>query len=95
LKVDARGCEIEELVLTDVTFETASAQLTKESSTVLNNVVEVLRQRPNGTSEIHGYTDNRGTDGYNQKLSERRAAAVVGYLVEQGIARAPEFQGLR
>ena len=87
LKVDARGCEIEELVLTGVTFESASAQLTQASSTVLDNVVDVLRQRPNGTSEIHGYTDNRGADVYNQKLSERRAAAVVGYLVEKGISR--------
>ncbi|MBL0141276.1 MAG: OmpA family protein [Betaproteobacteria bacterium] len=32
-----------------------------------------------------GHTDNVGTDAYNQKLSERRAAAVKGYLVSKGI----------
>ena len=86
LKVDASGCEIEELVLTGVTFDTNSAHLTEESAVVLNKVVAVLRQRPNAHTEIHGYTDSRGSDAYNQGLSERRAAAVVQYLVEHGIA---------
>jgi outer membrane protein OmpA-like peptidoglycan-associated protein/outer membrane protein W len=86
LKVDANGCEIEELVLTGVTFETASAKLTPESSGQLDKVVAVLRLRPNSKTEIHGYTDSRGSDAYNQKLSERRASAVVEYLVEHGIS---------
>jgi outer membrane protein OmpA-like peptidoglycan-associated protein/outer membrane protein W len=88
LKVDANGCEIEEMVLTGVTFETASAILTAQSSEVLDKVAAVLRQRPQSTAEIHGYTDNRGSDAYNQKLSERRAAAVVAYLMEHGIPGA-------
>lgn len=86
LKVDASGCEIEELVLTGVTFDTDSAHLTAESAVVLDKVVAVLQQRPNAHTEIHGYTDSRGADAYNQRLSERRAAAVVQYLVERGIA---------
>jgi outer membrane protein OmpA-like peptidoglycan-associated protein/outer membrane protein W len=85
LKVDANGCEIEEMVLTGVTFETASAQLTRESFAILDNVVEVLRQRSKGISEVHGYTDSRGKDDYNQKLSARRAAAVMQYLIDKGI----------
>ena len=86
LKVDARGCEIEELVLIGVNFETNSAKLTAESFAVLDRVVAVLRLRPNATTEIHGYTDSRGPDAYNLKLSEQRAAAVVQYLAEHGIA---------
>lgn len=35
---------------------------------------------------ITGYTDNLGSDAYNQKLSERRAVAVKDYMVAQGIA---------
>jgi outer membrane protein OmpA-like peptidoglycan-associated protein len=88
LKVDANGCEIEELVLTGVNFETASAKLTAESSEALDKVVAVLRLRPDAKAEIHGYTDSRGKDVYNQKLSERRAAAVVEYLTEHGIPGA-------
>ena len=37
--------------------------------------------------EIHGHTCSIGTDAYNQGLSERRAAAVVNYLVSQGVAQ--------
>jgi OOP family OmpA-OmpF porin len=53
---------------------------------VLDEVVAVLRLRPNATTEIHGYTDSRGPDAYNLKLSEQRAAAVVQYLTGHGIA---------
>jgi outer membrane protein OmpA-like peptidoglycan-associated protein/outer membrane protein W len=86
LKVDAQGCEIEELVLRGVTFQTNSAQLTAESAGTLDGVVAILAQRPNAKAEIHGYTDSRGSDALNQKLSERRAAAVAAYLVAHGIA---------
>jgi outer membrane protein OmpA-like peptidoglycan-associated protein/outer membrane protein W len=88
LKVDVNGCEIEEMVLSGVTFETASATLTAQSSDVLDKVVAVLLLRPQSTAEIHGYTDNRGSEEYNQRLSERRAAAVVDYLAEHGIPSA-------
>src|ERR1700678_868579 len=88
LKVDANGCEIEEMVLTGVNFETDSATLTPQSSDALDKVVAVLRQRPGAKAEIHGYTDSRGSDSYNQKLSERRAAAVVDYFIEHGISGA-------
>ena len=40
----------------------------------------------NLTRVISGHTDSIGTDAYNQKLSERRAAAVKDYLVSKGIA---------
>jgi outer membrane protein OmpA-like peptidoglycan-associated protein/outer membrane protein W len=87
LKVDAQGCEIEELVLRGVNFRTNSAELEPESAEILDGVVAVLRQRPDAKAEIHGYTDTRGSDAYNLKLSERRAASVVDYLVAHGIAR--------
>ena len=87
LKVDADGCEIEELVLRGVNFSTNSAQLTPDSFAVLDAVLTVLRARPAARAEVRGYTDARGADAYNLKLSERRAAAVVDYLTAHGIAR--------
>jgi OOP family OmpA-OmpF porin len=86
VKVDADGCEIEVAVLTGVNFETDSAKLTAGSAVVLDAVVSALRQRQNAKAQIHGYTDDRGQDAYNQKLSERRAAAVVEYLTRQGVS---------
>jgi outer membrane protein OmpA-like peptidoglycan-associated protein/outer membrane protein W len=88
LKVDADGCEVEELVLRGVNFHTNSAQLTPDSFAVLDAVLAVLRERPNDRAAVRGYTDARGADDYNLKLSERRAAAVVDYLTAHGTARA-------
>jgi OOP family OmpA-OmpF porin len=87
LKVDADGCEIEELVLKGVNFRSDSAQLTPDSFAVLDQVLTVLRARANARAEVRGYTDARGSDGYNLRLSARRAAAVVDYLTAHGIAR--------
>jgi len=87
LKVDADGCEVEELVLRGVNFRSNSAQLTPDSFAVLDAVLAVLRERPDARAEVRGYTDARGADAYNLKLSERRAAAVVDYLTAHGIAR--------
>ena len=88
LKVDANGCEIEELVLTGVNFETDSARLTERSGGELDDVVKVLRQRPDAKAEVRGYTDDRGSATYNQRLSDRRARAVVDYLVGHGVSAA-------
>ena len=44
--------------------------------------------------EIHGHTDNVGEDEYNMKLSERRASAVVNYLIQNGISSSRlEYKG--
>jgi OOP family OmpA-OmpF porin len=85
LKVDAEGCEIEEMILRGVNFKTNSAELEPTSAETLDGVVAVMAQRPNSKAEVHGYTDSRGSDAYNLKLSERRAAAVVAYLTAHGI----------
>jgi OOP family OmpA-OmpF porin len=88
IKVDANGCEIEEIVLKGVTFDTDKATLKPASIAVLDGVVELLRKRPEAKVEIRGHTDSVGKDAYNQKLSERRAQAVVDYLVSKGIPAA-------
>jgi len=86
IKVDANGCEIEEIVLKGVNFENDSAKLLPASTTVLDSVVSVLKQRPTAKAEIDGYTDSAGKPAHNKQLSERRAEAVKEYLVKQGIA---------
>jgi OOP family OmpA-OmpF porin len=88
LKVDAQGCEVEELVLKGVEFRTASADLDRKTLDSLDEAIAVLRRRAGSSAEIHGYTDDRGGDAYNLKLSEARAASVVDYLVAQGVPRA-------
>lgn len=75
-----------EVVLKGVNFETASAKLKPESTTVLDAAVANIKKCNCGRVEIRGYTDSVGKPEYNQKLSERRASAVKDYLVAHGIA---------
>lgn len=73
------------IVLHGVNFETAKANLTTNAKTILDGVAEQLLKRPELTLEIGGHTDSVGKDAYNQNLSERRAQAVLDYLVSKGI----------
>jgi OOP family OmpA-OmpF porin len=49
----------------------------------IKKVADFMTDYPKTTAVINGYTDSKGTDKYNQKLSERRANAVMNYLVEK------------
>jgi len=53
----------------------------------LDNVVSILKQNPSLRIELSSHTDSRGNDGYNLKLSQRRADAAVDYLVKNGVSR--------
>ncbi|MEO1937580.1 MAG: OmpA family protein, partial [Sulfurimonas sp.] len=44
-----------------------------------------LKRNTNYSAKIVGYTDNVGSEAYNQKLSERRAKAVMNALIERGV----------
>ena len=53
---------------------------------MLDEAASVLSRHPQTKAEIHGHTDNIGTEEYNQYLSEQRAQVVEQYLVQKGIA---------
>lgn len=80
-----RVTEQEIIILEQVQFKTASAVIMKESDDLLTQVANVLAEHPEIVRiEVQGHTDNRGGKKYNLKLSERRAAAVVKWLVTRG-----------
>ena len=54
----------------------------------LRNLAASLDKYPNSDLMIVGHTDDRGTDAYNQRLSERRATSAAAYLAAQGVERA-------
>ena len=68
------------LSLEGITFLSGSAVLTEESKQILAELSEKLRQVGDTTYEIAGYTDSQGRSDTNQKLSQKRADAVVDYL---------------
>jgi outer membrane protein OmpA-like peptidoglycan-associated protein len=69
----------------NVTFGSNSADVKSEFFNVLNSVSLVLKEYEKTVIEVAGHTDNRGTDIYNQSLSEKRAVSVGQYLSGQGI----------
>lgn len=61
------------------------AEPTADSISVLNQAVDTLQRYPQVHVTVAGYTDSKGTDAYNQSLSERRAKIVYDYLTSHGI----------
>jgi len=76
------------IVLEGVTFETAKADITPESSQVLKSALKTLTTYPEIQVEISGHTDNVGGKKSNTKLSLRRADSVREWLIERGIDAA-------
>ncbi|UYZ63050.1 OmpA family protein [Hymenobacter weizhouensis] len=73
------------VVLNNIFFDFDKATLRKESTNELERLQKLLTETPDLRLEISGHTDNVGNDAYNKDLSQRRAKAVVDYLVQKGI----------
>ena len=69
-----------------VLFGYDQSDLTTTSRASLDKLSNVLKKYPDTNIEILGHTDDRGSDTYNQGLSERRANAAAAYLRTTGIA---------
>ncbi len=73
--------------LKGLNFETDKADIQDKYFPILENVLKILKGEPALKIEVQGHTDNRGSAKYNQKLSERRAVAVMEYLVKHGVSK--------
>lgn len=81
-KVDDRGC----WVIQGLYFDFDKYDIKPKYMPLLDEVVTVLQNNPGVSVRIDGHTDSRGTDAYNQKLSERRAKSVYNYFTSHGIS---------
>jgi OOP family OmpA-OmpF porin len=83
VRADSRGC----WVVPDLQFDTNSATIRPIGRQKLDEEVRpVLLKNPDLRLRIDGHTDARGSDAYNQELSERRAQSVKDYLVAAGVS---------
>ncbi len=78
----ARGLIIS---MSDVLFDTGKYSLKAGAREKLAKVAGILLAYPSLIVEVGGYTDNVGSDGMNQTLSENRAGSVRDYLVQNGV----------
>ncbi len=85
-RLSLAGCTTgETIVLRGVNFEFDKARLTPDARVILDTVADELVAFSNIKVELSGHTDSRGSDSYNQKLSDARAQSVVEYLESKGI----------
>jgi OOP family OmpA-OmpF porin len=73
------------LALEDIHFDFDQSTLKPEAKTILKRNIQLLKENPKAKVRIAGYTSAKGTEDYNQQLSERRAEAVEAYLVSEGV----------
>ena len=69
----------------NIFYEFDKAKILPKSKPALRNLLSILKDNPTVEIELGAHTDERGDKAYNQDLSQRRAQAVVDYLVENGI----------
>jgi OmpA-OmpF porin, OOP family len=68
-----------------VRFESGRATIDPDSTGLMDRLVEIALRCPTSNIEVGGHTDTDGEDAANQALSEKRAQAVVDYLVKAGL----------
>jgi outer membrane protein OmpA-like peptidoglycan-associated protein len=70
----------------NIFFETAKDVLKKESYDDIDKLVSILKEYPEAKVTVEGHTDSDGDDAANLDLSQRRADAVVTYMLGKGIS---------
>ena len=75
------------VLIENIFYDFDKATLRPESTAALDQLVLLLNENPNVTIELSAHCDYRGPAAYNKALSQRRAEAVVDYLIAHGIAR--------
>lgn len=75
----------EEIVLEGILYDFDKWDLLVQSKEILNTLVNIMYRYPTLVIELASHTDNRGSDEYNQVLSQKRAESCVKYLIQRGI----------
>lgn len=73
------------LVLRGVNFAFDSYALDAKAQGILNEAAALIKENPGKRVVLRGWTDSKGSDSYNAKLSQNRANSVKSYLATQGV----------
>jgi outer membrane protein OmpA-like peptidoglycan-associated protein len=71
--------------VSNIYYDHDKADLRPESIAALDSLVNFMKDNPSLSVEIYAYTDSKGADKYNDKLSLKRAEAVRQYLIQSGV----------
>jgi outer membrane protein OmpA-like peptidoglycan-associated protein len=75
----------------DVLFDFDKAEILPKAKQTLAQAAQIIRERAKGVVRIEGYTDAKGSDRYNQELSQRRALSVKAWFVNKENLRNVQF----
>lgn len=75
------------VMIDNIFYDFDKYSLRPESEKALDELVKLLEENPNVTIELSAHCDYKGSEEYNKTLSQRRAEAVVNYLIAHGIAK--------
>ena len=73
--------------LENIYYDFDKSNIRPDAAVILDELVRTLRDNPTLKIELSSHTDSRGSNAYNEALSQRRAQSAVDYLVSRGIAR--------
>lgn len=75
-------------VLENLYYDFDKHHIRPDAALILDDLIKILNEYPSMKIELSSHTDSRGSDSYNQALSQRRAQAAVEYLIKHGISRS-------
>jgi outer membrane protein OmpA-like peptidoglycan-associated protein len=79
--------------LKNLQFEKGTAKFQKSSIKIVDELARVMNNHPFMEIQINGYTDNKGNEVNNKKISKERAKAVYDYLISQGVISPMTYKG--
>jgi len=74
-------------VMENIYYDFDKWDILPESEVELDKLVKVMNDNPSWKVELGSHTDCRGSDAYNEKLSQKRSESAVAYIVSQGISQ--------
>jgi outer membrane protein OmpA-like peptidoglycan-associated protein len=92
LDVKETATEVRIDLAADVLFDFDKSEILPKAQQTLAQAAQVIRKKAKGTVRIEGYTDAKGSDPYNQKLSDQRATSVKAWFVNKEKLRNVSFE---
>jgi outer membrane protein OmpA-like peptidoglycan-associated protein len=92
LAVEETETEIRIELSADILFDFDRSDIKDEAATALEQVAAMIGERPGSPVRIEGHTDSKGSDAYNEALSEDRALSVMDWLTDNGGLASVAFE---
>ncbi len=78
----------EKFVMKNIYYDFDKWDILPESEIELDKLVKLMKENPSVSVELSSHTDSRGTNAYNEKLSQKRAESAVNYIISQGVPQS-------